>query len=206
MSPAVRGAAAREPRRATHGWRPEPPNAPAQTSSFDELGFLQHVFVHLPEGIVIVDGSGKVLWGNRSAERMFGRSMDDWVGRSGLDLVHPDDQEFALRSLTTILEKDVGTPIEIRINAASGWRLVEIVGTHRQWCGQNVVLLCLRDLTERRRFELASGREAPLPLARAQRRVRDHAGIARGHSRVGVGCDDTALGTRPRIAGTTALS
>ena len=56
--------------------------------------------------------------------------------------------------------KDIGTPIEIRIKAASGWRLVEIVGTTVQWCGESVVLLCLRDLTERRRFELAGGREA----------------------------------------------
>ena len=82
------------------------------------------------------------------------------VGQSGLALVHPDDQEFVLRSLTTIQDKDVGTPIEIRINAASGWRLVEIVGTTVQWFGEDVVLLCLRDLTERRRFELAGGREA----------------------------------------------
>ena len=56
----------------------------------------------------------------------------------------------------------MGAPIEIRINAASGWRLVEMVGTATQWLGDDVVLLCLRDLTERRRFELAGGSEARL--------------------------------------------
>ena len=33
-------------------------------------------------------------------------------------------------------------------------------GPRCEWSGENVVLLCLRDLTERRRFELANGREA----------------------------------------------
>jgi diguanylate cyclase (GGDEF)-like protein/PAS domain S-box-containing protein len=121
---------------------------------------LRHVFLHLPDGIVIVDEGGKIVWGNRSAERMFERSLHDWKGQSGLDLVHPDDQEFVMRAMTTVQDKDVGTPIEIRINAASGWRLVEIVGTTVRWSDENIILLCLRDLTERRRFELANGREA----------------------------------------------
>ncbi len=134
----------------------------SSSTAFDELSFLGRVFLHLPDGIVVIDGAGSIVWGNRSAERMFERSLVDWQGQSGLDLVHPDDHEFVLRSLTTIQDKDreVGTPIEIRINAASGWRLVEIVGATMQWSGEPVILLCLRDLTERRRFELASGREA----------------------------------------------
>ena len=143
-----------------HAGAPEPTSASTVSSSLDEVGFLAHLFLHLPDGIVMVDGAGKVVWGNRSAEQMFERSLDDWRGQSGLTLVHPDDQEFVLRALTSVQGKDVGTPIEIRIKAASGWRLVEIVGTTVDWLGEHVVLLCLRDLTERRRFELAGGREA----------------------------------------------
>ena len=117
-------------------------------------------FLRLPDAIVLVDDEGTIVWGNRAAERIFERSARDWVGESGLDLVHPDDQEFVLRSLGTIQDKDVGSPIEIRVSAASGWRLIEMIGTTTRWCGQNVVVLCMRDLTERRRYELASGREA----------------------------------------------
>ncbi len=65
-----------------------------------------------------------------------------------------------LRSLTTIQGKEVGDPIEIRVESVTGWRLVEIVGTPLKLSGKNLVLLCLRDLTKRRRFELASGHEA----------------------------------------------
>ena len=143
-----------------HAGAPEATSAPTGASTLDEVGLLVHVFLHLPDGIVMVDAAGNVVWGNPSAERMFGRSLADWRGQSGLALVHPDDQEFVLRSLASVQDKDVGTPIEIRIKSASGWRLVEIVGTTADWLGQSVVLLCLRDLTDRRRFELAGGREA----------------------------------------------
>ena len=58
-------------------------------------------FLRLPEAVVIVDGNGTIVWGNPSAERIFERTLETWVGQSALDLVHPDDLEFALRSLST---------------------------------------------------------------------------------------------------------
>jgi diguanylate cyclase (GGDEF)-like protein/PAS domain S-box-containing protein len=125
----------------------------------DTFNSVTEAFLRLPDAIVMVDMEGTIVWGNRSAEQTFGRSFDDWVGRSGLDLVHPDDHELVLRSLVSIQGKDIGSPIELRIRAASGWRLVEVVGTTVHWFGQRVILLSLRDLTERRRYELASGRE-----------------------------------------------
>ncbi len=131
-------------------------------SSPDERGAMADAFENLPDAVVIVDGTGNIVWGNYAAERLFERRLDDWKGQSGFDLMHPDDHELALRSLSTVGDKQVGAPIEIRVNAASGWRLIEMVGTATQWLGDDVVLLCLRDLTERRRFELASGREARL--------------------------------------------
>ncbi len=114
----------------------------------------------LPDSVIIVDEEGKVAWGNSSAQRMFGRSLDDGIGISSLSLVHPYDQELVLRSLTTIQGKDVGDPIEIRVESVTGWRLVEVIGTPVKLSGKSLVLLCLRDLTKRRRFELARGREA----------------------------------------------
>ena len=136
-----------------------PPGGSSATQLADEARSMVEAFVHLPDAIVLVDGAGTIVWGNRSAERIFGRSLGDWQGHSGLDLVHPDDQELVLRSLSSIQDKEVGSPIEIRVQAARGWRLVEVVGATVQWFGESVVLLCLRDLTERRRYEVASGRE-----------------------------------------------
>ena len=128
------------------------------TSESPALDEMADAFLHFPDAVVLVDGAGTILWGNLAAERIFGRSLQEWVGRSGIDLVHPDDHEFVLRSLGTIQEKEVGSPIEIRVNAASGWRLIELIGGRTRWSGEDVILLSMRDLTERRRFEVASGR------------------------------------------------
>ena len=68
------------------------------------------------------------MWGNRAAEGLFGRTRDESIGMSGLDLIHPEDLEFVLRSLVSVRGKDVGSPIEVRVATASGWRLVELVG------------------------------------------------------------------------------
>jgi diguanylate cyclase (GGDEF)-like protein/PAS domain S-box-containing protein len=126
----------------------------------DPHASLVEAFLHLPDAVVIVDLNGTIVWGNPSAERIFERTLEAWAGQSSLDLVHPDDQEFALRSLSSIQDKEVGTPIEMRVKATSGWRLVELIGTMTQWRGEPVILCSLRDLTERRRYELASGHEA----------------------------------------------
>ncbi len=132
----------------------------AVTQSLADVTSLAGALLQLPDSVVIVDEDGSVAWGNSAAQRLFGRSLADGVGTSGLSLVHPDDQELVLRSLTTIQDKEVGDPIEIRVQSVTGWRLVEIVGTPLKLSDKNLVLLCLRDLTRRRRFELASGREA----------------------------------------------
>jgi diguanylate cyclase (GGDEF)-like protein/PAS domain S-box-containing protein len=133
-------------------------DAPTDTQPLDAAS-LANAFLNLPDGVVIVDTTGTVVWANRSAERIFERSLDDWYGRSGLDLVHPDDLELVLRSLSTVVAREVGTPIDIRIRAASGWRLAEVVGAPVRWWGEDAVMMCLRDLTQRRRYEVAQGSE-----------------------------------------------
>ncbi len=122
---------------------------------------MVNAFLGLPDAVVVVDGADTIVWANRVAERMFGRERDDWIGQSILDLVHPDDHERILRSLAAMYGKGIGTPIEIRTDAASGWHLTEIVGSSTRWFGTDVLLLCLRDQAERRGDEPATGREAP---------------------------------------------
>ena len=90
------------------------------------------------------------------------RSVEESIGISGLDLVHPDDLELVLRSLASVQGKDVGTLIEVRVKTGTGWRLVEVIGAPVTWRGEAVVLFSLRDLTERRRFEVARNEEARL--------------------------------------------
>jgi len=121
---------------------------------------LTRMLRELPDPVVVVNAGGDISWGNRTAERLFGRSLRDTVGVSGLDFVHPEDLHFVALSLDSIQRKEVGTPIEIRLRTPSGWRLVELVGSPVPWFGEGCVLLALRDLTDRRRFEIAYDEDA----------------------------------------------
>jgi diguanylate cyclase (GGDEF)-like protein/PAS domain S-box-containing protein len=106
---------------------------------------------HLPDAVVVVDTSGVLAWGNAAASRMFGRTLDESIGISAFDFIHPDDLDMALVSLSSMVDRDVGSPLELRVRGVDGWRLVEMVGATRG----DLVTLVLRDLTERRRWEVA---------------------------------------------------
>ena len=137
-----------------------PPVAPSVGES---EAFRSRLVDELPDAVIIVDAKGQVKWGNRTAELLFQRSVSDsTTGVSGLDLVHPDDLELALRSLVSVQGKAVGAPIEIRLKTSSGWRLMELVGAPLAWLEDGAVLLAMRDLTQRRRFELVHDHDARL--------------------------------------------
>lgn len=108
----------------------------------------------LPDATVLMDGNGVVLWANPSAERQLGRDLQDWIDRSCLDLIHPCDLEQATIALTSVQGKDVGTPIEVRIRTSAGWKLAEVVGAPVSGTAGHIVIT-MRDLTERRRWEVA---------------------------------------------------
>jgi diguanylate cyclase (GGDEF)-like protein/PAS domain S-box-containing protein len=108
-----------------------------------------------PEIVVVLDAQGSLLWANHLAEELFGVTLESAIGMSGIDLVHPDDLEIVLRSLETVQTKSVGAPLEIRAKIGDDWRLIELIGTPVPWFEKGAVLFSIRDLTDRRRFELA---------------------------------------------------
>lgn len=127
------------------------------TQERPQAGAGADLFDQLPDAIVVIDGSGHVARGNRAAERVTGRRVSDFVGSSALDLVHPDDLPLAAVSLSSVEGKEVGTPIELRVATDAGWRLVEVVGAPLD---DGHIALSMRDLTDRRRWEVAGGEVA----------------------------------------------
>ena len=123
---------------------------------------LAGLLVDLPDAVIVLDPQGRLQWGNHAAERLFGRSLHESIGLPGLELVHPDDVELVLRSLASVQRKETGTLIEVRAKTGTGWRLLEVIGSPVDWFGDQAVLFSLRDLTERRRFEVARNEEARL--------------------------------------------
>ena len=127
----------------------------------DPSSFAATILEAVPEPVVVLDSSGNVRWGNRAAERMFGRSLNESVGMPALDLVHPDDLELVLRSFSSVQRKVVGTLIEVRVMTVTGWRVIEVIGAPTVWQDDGMaVVFCFRDLTDRRRFEVARKDEA----------------------------------------------
>ena len=118
---------------------------------------LADIAAQLPDAVVVVDASATVCWGNRAAERLMGRPLEHWLGTNGLDLLHPDDLSLAVLSLSSVQSKEVGTPIELRIATEAGWMLVELVGAPLD---DGRLLMTMRDMTQRRRWEVAGNQTA----------------------------------------------
>jgi signal transduction histidine kinase len=88
------------------------------------------------DGLLIVDGEGRVRFGNPAAARLFGRPVDELVGTElGLPLVDGDTAEI------DVVPRG-GAPATVELRA----RPV-------QWDGTGAYVVTLRDVTERRRSE-----------------------------------------------------
>ncbi len=116
---------------------------------------IQMFFDQLPDVVLILSEDGHLLWANRYAEEVFGLGLEDTIGVSALDFIHPDDLEMAARSFESIQGKRTGNPIEMRVRIGREWRLIELIGRPVPWFAPGAILFSLRDITERRRFEIA---------------------------------------------------
>jgi len=117
----------------------------------------------LPDPVIGIDGSGTLLYANLVAIDVLGWSLDELVGRSVLDLLHPDDLNLAMSSLATVGSKKVGELIVVRALTGSGaWMSLEIRGGVQRSGDAELNLLVLRDTTNRHALELDQGEVAVL--------------------------------------------
>ncbi|MDE3205568.1 MAG: diguanylate cyclase [Acidobacteriota bacterium] len=115
----------------------------------------------LPDPLVAIDGQGRLEWANRRAAAMFGQPRSTSIGRSVLDLVHPEDLHLALLTLDSLQSEDVSPLIEVRVQAPGGWRLLEATGANCLGVpGVDCLIVTLRDLTQRRRWEVGGNDDA----------------------------------------------
>jgi diguanylate cyclase (GGDEF)-like protein/PAS domain S-box-containing protein len=126
--------------------RPPAPAAP-EAGAFDVL----------PDPVVVVDDQMRVVHANTAAELFFGVPASEWTGRAPIELVHREDLAIVLSSFEEVQKKAQGSPIELRVRAADGeWRLVELIGGSYLSPEGLRVVSTLRDLTQRRRWEVAA--------------------------------------------------
>jgi PAS domain S-box-containing protein len=125
-------------------------SAPGRRPDLEEIARL------LPDAVVVIDAEGVLLWANDAADRLLGVRSAELIGQSTLGFIHPDDTAQVAASFSSIQGKQVGTPIEVRVRAVSQWRLVEVIGANLLGHDRiGALVLSVRDLTDRRRWEVA---------------------------------------------------
>jgi diguanylate cyclase (GGDEF)-like protein/PAS domain S-box-containing protein len=125
-----------------------------------------------PDAMVVIAPDLSLTWANAAAETLFGVRRSDRLFGNVVELVHPEDLALVTHAFATVHSKPVGTPLEVRVATSQGWRLVEIVGRWVPELGdQGSIVAAMRDLTDRRKWDLASGADERL------RRLVDHADV-----------------------------
>lgn len=116
-------------------------------------GFMAAALANSSDLVVVIDETATLTYVSAAAQRVLGRLPEEWVGRSVLELVHPDDAHAAVESLVTSVDSGEGVkdPVEIRVLHSDGdWREVEIVANNLLDEPEvNGILINARDVTDR---------------------------------------------------------
>jgi len=105
----------------------------------------------------IASPDGRITSLSSAFHRLTGWKREDWLGRSFVDLVHPDDLPLAIRTFEQACAGKVPGTYELRIRCASGeYLLAEFTSTPHVVDGQIVGELGMaRDVSARRQAEEA---------------------------------------------------
>ena len=90
--------------------------------------FYERVLDHLPSPVLVLRSDGTIVYGNRALLDMSGWTLDDGLGIQMLDVVHPDDQAWAIEAFGNVVnagpsEQVIGSswsPVRFRIIAKDG--------------------------------------------------------------------------------------
>ena len=111
---------------------------------------------HSSDLILLHDGAGRFTYLSPSFEVMLGFPVQDWIERSGLDLVWPEDLDTA-RTLLGRVDRDTAapTPWQLRLRHADGtFRWLEgTSANHLADPAIAAVVVNCRDVSERKRME-----------------------------------------------------
>lgn len=100
--------------------------------------------------VTLLDEDGVILYESPSIRHVFGYEPDELVGRTGFDIVHPDDREELTRTIAADEPLSTGSAtLQYRLRAADGeWRMVESTVAISEHPELNTVVVT-RDITDR---------------------------------------------------------
>lgn len=118
--------------------------------------YFRSIIENTTDLVSIMDASGIVQYHSPSVQSVLGYDVEEMLGRSALELVHPLDLE-RVREAFERLVADPETPIslEVRFRRKDGrWRVLDGAGKGIAGeDGERLVLVVCRDVTERREAE-----------------------------------------------------
>ncbi|MEK7783792.1 MAG: PAS domain S-box protein, partial [Chloroflexota bacterium] len=107
--------------------------------------------------VIVLAGADAVMrYASPSVTRIMGYTLDEYVGGSGLDLLHPDDLPEAQSVLAQILQQpDTAISVTLRQRHKDGsWRWLEVVATNLlAEPGVGAIVVNFRDITGRKQAE-----------------------------------------------------
>lgn len=120
-----------------------------QPVSFPTLGKYMDLLV---DAVCVVDKEGYFLYVSPSAERIFGYTQMEMMGRQMLDLVHPDDRQLTLATVAQIIEGELQPHFENRYIRKDG-ETVHIMWSARWSEADQCRVAVARDITRRKHAE-----------------------------------------------------
>lgn len=143
----------------------------------------------LPDGIAVLGPDGLIAFANDELGRMLGRTTDELLGSSGLDLIHPDELARALDGIvfsSQFPDRTAVVPYRIRRGDGS-WLPVELKSRPLTGPGGDSLVLVVRDGTTRTTLAGALGSvAASRPLAETARQLALAVGSRWPHTGVAI--------------------
>jgi len=115
---------------------------------------LFHVLVqNSSDAVIMVDATGGILFASESSARLLGYTIDERMGRSAFEMMHPDDLASTRATFTEcLLRPGVPMPGQFRMRHKNGsWRHIESIAVNRlDEPAVGAVVVNYRDVTDSR--------------------------------------------------------
>ncbi len=144
---------------------------------------IRTIIDHAMDAIVVLDSHGKITYWNPQAERCFGWSALEAMGRNASELIIPPEhrdiyEKLMQRFLRTGHEAMMNRRVETTARHSDGHEFpAEISVSPVKWGGEHVFSAFVRDITERKQAE-ESIRQKTDELARSNKELQDFAYVA----------------------------
>jgi diguanylate cyclase (GGDEF)-like protein/PAS domain S-box-containing protein len=111
---------------------------------------------YTPDGICNLSLEGIVARTNAAFEGLTGWSGKEWLGKSLIDMIHPDDQQLARQSIRRAATGDVPLPFDVRLKTKSGTQVIGRITAAPVFYNDKAVALLgtVRDVSQLRQFEV----------------------------------------------------